>query len=291
MHAARVGAGGVATALGERRAAPARLPLVLCYHKIEPRRELGVTRLSPRRFARQIERFARDGWRTLSLAELSACARGERDAGPRELLITFDDAYRGLRDHAFPVLAAHGFGAVCFVITEYAGRLNRWDVAYGGRRFAHLAWRDMRRWEGPIAFGSHTATHPRLTWVDDLAVAREFETSRAALERALGAPANAVSYPFGAFGGRELRLARAAGYSLAFTLARGWQGDPMAVPRHPVYPWAPPRPGLGALAGIERLAASVANRCATGTTLWQGRRSAAARRAVAERDKSHAMER
>ena len=52
----------------------------------------------------------------------------------------FDDAYRGLREHAFPVLEAHGFGAVCSVITDYAGRLNRWDVAYGGRRFAHLAW-------------------------------------------------------------------------------------------------------------------------------------------------------
>ena len=33
------------------------LPPILCYHKVEPRRELGVTRLSPRRFARQIERL------------------------------------------------------------------------------------------------------------------------------------------------------------------------------------------------------------------------------------------
>ena len=110
------------------------LPLILCYHKVERRRELGVTRLSPRRFARQMERLARDGWRALTLDELLACARGERNAGPDEVAITFDDAYRGLRDHAFPVLEALGFPALCFAITDYAGRLNRWDVAYGGRR-------------------------------------------------------------------------------------------------------------------------------------------------------------
>src|SRR5688500_16736661 len=142
------------------------LPRILCYHKVDRRLELGVTRISPRRFARQIERLAADGWRTLTLDELAACVRGERPAAANELAITFDDAYRALREHAFPVLEAHGFTATCFVITAYAGRLNRWDVAYGGRRFAHLAWRDMRRWQSRgITFASHTATHPRLTWL------------------------------------------------------------------------------------------------------------------------------
>ena len=60
------------------------------------------------------------------------------------------------------------------MITEYAGRLNRWDVAYGGRRFAHLAWRDMRRWQARgITFESHTATHPRLTWLPEEDAARD----------------------------------------------------------------------------------------------------------------------
>ena len=111
------------------------IPTVLCYHKIERRRELGVTRLSPRHFARQIDALARAGWRGISLDEFGATVRGERPARERELLVTFDDAYRGLRDHAFPVLRDAGFRAACFVITDYAGRLNRWDVAYGGRRF------------------------------------------------------------------------------------------------------------------------------------------------------------
>ena len=89
------------------------VPRILCYHKVDRRLELGVTRISPRRFARHIERLAADGWRTLTLDELASCARGERAAAPNEIAITFDDAYRGLRQHAFPVLEAHGFAATC----------------------------------------------------------------------------------------------------------------------------------------------------------------------------------
>lgn len=246
------------------------VPRILCYHKVDRRRELGVTRISPRRFARHVERLAADGWRTLTLDELAACVRGERAVAANELAITFDDAYRALREHAFPVLEAHGFVATCFVITAYAGRLNRWDVAYGGRRFAHLAWRDMRRWQSRgITFASHTATHPRLTWIGEAQVARELTQSRAHLEQGLDVESRAVSYPFGASGTREHALAREAGYDVGFTLSGWWSGDPMALPRLPVYVWSPTRPGSGPLVRLERLAATVANRTSVGTALWR----------------------
>jgi peptidoglycan/xylan/chitin deacetylase (PgdA/CDA1 family) len=239
------------------------LPPILCYHKVERQRELGVTRLSPRRFARQIERLAAAGWRTLTLAELHACALGLRAARARELVVTFDDGYRGLRDHAFPVLSGVGYTAICSVITDFCGRLNRWDVAYGGRRFAHLAWRDIRHWQGRgIEFVSHTATHPRLTWLAEPEVARELSRSRQALDGA-----QTISYPFGAAGQRERRLAREEGYTLGLTLATPWAGDAMAVPRLPVYCWSLPTPGVGPLGRIEWLAAAAANRCAVGTTI------------------------
>lgn len=257
------------TALDLSSAVPA-LPLILCYHKIERRRELGVTRLSPRRFARQMERLAADGWRAITLDELLAVARGDRAAGPRDVAITFDDAYRGLREHAFPVLEALGFPSTCFAITDYAGRLNRWDVAYGGRRFAHLSWRDMRKWQARgVRFESHTATHPRLTWVGERELAWELASSRRALQGALDVPSRVVSYPFGAAGAREAAVAQAEGYEAGMALSGRWNGDLMAIARLPVYPWSLPTPGVGLLAPIEHGAALVANRCAVGTTLLQ----------------------
>ena len=54
--------------------------------------------------------------------------------GPRELAITFDDAYRGLRDHAFPVLEAHGFGAICFVAAVWREVLPEITPAHDVRR-------------------------------------------------------------------------------------------------------------------------------------------------------------
>jgi len=246
------------------------IPTVLCYHKIERRRELGVTRLSPERFARQITSLARAGWRGISLREFAATVRGERLATARELLITFDDAYRGLRDHAFPVLRDAGFSAACFVITDFAGRLNRWDVAYGGRRFAHLAWRDIERWNGEgIAFGSHTATHPRLSWVDDRRLETELRGSRQAIEAALGAPPAAMAYPFGAVSPRVLAAAGQAGYTMGFGVGGRWDANPLHVPRVPVHCWSPGLPVVGRLGGIERLISTVAGQCSVGTALWQ----------------------
>lgn len=250
-------------------------PRILCYHKVDRRVELGVTRLSPRRFARHIERLARRGCTTLSLAQLRACLTGGRRAAPHEIAITFDDGYRALREHAFPVLAAHGFTAICFVITDYAGKMNHWDVAYGGRRFAHLAWRDMRHWQSRgIEFASHTASHPRLTWLADDDVARELSRSRGAIRDALDVEPNAVSWPFGAHAEREHRIAEREGYTIGLTIgsARAWSGDLFAVPRHPVYIWSPPTPGFGALAPLDAVVGTLANRCAVGTSIIQRRR-------------------
>jgi O-antigen biosynthesis protein len=214
--------------------------------------------------------MAADGCRTLTFDELAASVRGSRTLSDIDIAITFDDAYRALREHAFPVLQAHGFAATCFVITGFVGRLNRWDVAYGGRRFAHLSWRDMRRWqERGISFQSHTVTHPRLTWIRDAAVARELMASRVDLAHALDVEPRAVSYPFGACSARERSLAREAGYEIGFTLNASWTGDVMAVPRLPVYMWSLRRPGSGRFSGVERLAATIANQASVGTALWR----------------------
>ena len=77
----------------------------------------------------------------------------------------------------------------------------------------------------------------------------------------------AVSYPFGAAGEREERLAREAGYAAGFGIARAWRGSVMSIARTPVYLWAPMLPGVGSLRAPERVAGFIANRCAIGTTL------------------------
>ncbi len=228
-------------------------PPILCYHKVDTRLELGATRLAPRVFRRQMEALARAGVRTLGAAELErelslAPAEGPDAVGTAPgdgaaLVLTFDDAYAGLARHVFPVLADLGLRALVFVITDYAGRDNSWDVGFG-LRFRHLDWDELARWQasGVVEVHAHGATHARLTWLTDDAVRDELGRSREAIAGRLGTAPSAFCYPYGATDRRVVGLVREAGYRLGFAGPRGGQsiglGDrAFALPRLPVYAW------------------------------------------------------
>jgi len=243
---------------------------VLCYHRIGGPLELGVTRVGRSVFARQMTALAREGWRTLTLAEFVK-ARTTHDAR-RTLLLTFDDGYASLADHAYPVLADLGFTATTFLITDYVGRTNTWDVRYTWDRLPHLRWPEIELWQARgFDFASHGATHRRLTWLDDAALASELERSRDTLMSRLGVGAGrAVAYPFGAADRRVLRHAQAAGYELGFGGVRG-NGTPMHLSRVPVYFWDRGDVPFGlrsdAIGALGRVVAHAANRCAVGTSV------------------------
>ncbi len=237
--------------------------------------ELGVTRVARSVFARQVRALVRAGWRTLTLDEFATRLRRSVVAPGNEFLLTFDDGYASLAGLAYPVLADAGLTATTFVITDFVGRANAWDVRYSWRRPVHLDWPTIEQWRGRgFAFASHTASHPRLTWLDDDRVADELGRSREALVQRLGADAGrAVAYPFGARDRRIEELARAAGYELGFGGVRA-DSSALNVPRVPVYAWDIGRIPFGlrddrvGVAG--RWVAHVANRCAVGTSLIKG---------------------
>ena len=219
--------------------------------------------------------LARAGWRTLTLNEFASNVQHGVVASRNTLLLSFDDGYASLAEHAYPVLADVGFTATTFLITDYVGRLNTWDVRYTRHRLAHLDWDTIGRWRARgLDFASHTATHPRLTWLSDGRAAAELERSRETLRHRLGPEAaRAVAYPFGARDARIERLAGTAGYELGFGGVRG-NGAPLALARLPVYLWDAGRVPLGlredGLGWLGRTVAHAANRCAVGTSVMRG---------------------
>jgi peptidoglycan/xylan/chitin deacetylase (PgdA/CDA1 family) len=254
---------------------------VLCYHRIGGQLELGVTRIGRSVFARQMAALARAGWRTLTLAEFS---RGWSSSSAFRVphsafLLTFDDGYASLAEYAYPVLADLGFTAVTFLVTDFVGSENTWDVRYTWRRLRHLDWETVARWRARgLEFASHTARHRRLTWLDDQALTDELGRSRHALVSRLGPEAGrAVAYPFGAVDERVVRTARDAGFELGFGGVRGGRGgdhgSPMHVPRLPVYLWDAGAVPFGlredAVGAVGRAVAHAANRCAIGTSVMR----------------------
>src|SRR3989442_581851 len=254
---------------------PAARPPVLCYHRVGGPLELGVTRVAKSVFARQMKTLARAGWKTLTLDQFAE-RLGPGHAALRmpasAFLLTFDDGYASLAEHVYPILADVGFTATTFLITDYVGRLNTWDVRYTWHRLAHLDWDTIGRWQARgFDFASHTASHQRLTWLSDDQAAAELERSREILRRRLGLEAAwAVAYPFGARDERIERLANAAGYELGYGGVHG-NGSRLALARLPVYLWDVGSLPMGlrevGLGWVGRAVATTANRCAAGASM------------------------
>lgn len=217
--------------------------LILCYHSVsEDWPEVGS--IAPAILERQVRHLLGRGYtpRTLS----AAIAEG---AGRRSLVVTFDDAFRSVADLAFPILRAFGVPATLFVPTDHVstGRPLAWSSLgrYLGTpwegELSCMSWDLVRRLEAAgWEIGSHTATHPRLTELDDRTLADELTTSREGCEAELGHACRTLAFPFGAHDARVVAATAAAGYTYAVTLGERLleplrRDDPLCISRQGIY--------------------------------------------------------
>ncbi len=111
-----VAAGAPALVRGVRPGAP-----VFCFHNVVAEADAGVGDASLHMPAHSFESVARWIAETYDVAPLSELAdRAAAGRGVRGLAaVTFDDAYRGVFDHALPVLAALGLPCTIFVVSGF----------------------------------------------------------------------------------------------------------------------------------------------------------------------------
>ena len=135
--------------------------------------------------------------------------------------VTFDDAFRSVRQNALPALVRHGVTATIYAPTGYLGRAPGWrmetsgerdEVVMTGEEVAGLP-------AGLVAIGSHTVDHPHLTQLSPSEVATQFRESRAALEALLGRRVDTLAFPYGDHNADVIEQARAAGYRFVYTVA------------------------------------------------------------------------
>ncbi len=208
-------------------ARPRNEPLVLMYHGLAGAGDpCGRWRVPAQAFAAQMRLLRDTGHYALRLSELA------HPPAPGGICITFDDGYRDTLDAA-RVLADLGFSAVWFLVSERLGGLADWDPA--GRGSPLLGIEELQAMaDAGMEFGSHSATHPRLTDLDDAGLKRELESSRQRLAQCLDRPIEAIAYPYGRFDARVVTAAARAGYRLGFTTAAGTANaaaDPLRIRR------------------------------------------------------------
>ncbi|MCC6830673.1 MAG: polysaccharide deacetylase family protein [Thermoleophilia bacterium] len=122
-----------------RRRNGERTLTVLAYHRVAPQPDPGFrapdpAAVEPHEFARQI-RWLAGRYTPVGLDDLDAAVTGGAPLPRRALLVTFDDGYRDVLEHAVPVLSRSGVPAVVFAVTGAMGtrRLMWWSEC------AHIA--------------------------------------------------------------------------------------------------------------------------------------------------------
>jgi peptidoglycan/xylan/chitin deacetylase (PgdA/CDA1 family) len=187
---------------------------ILAYHKVDSRRELGITSISPQRFEKQISFLKQNGYCGLSPQFLFKLTSDIA----KPILITFDDGYEGIYKYVYPILKRYDFSAIVFLTTGYIGGYNRWDPS-PGPRFKHLNWQQIKEMSNDgIWFGSHSVNHLFLTKQNDKTAKYEIEASKKNLEDELGKPIYYFSYPYGDYNDRIINFVKEIGYDAAFSL-------------------------------------------------------------------------
>lgn len=198
---------------------PDNVPRVLCFHKLSQRFCFEGTWTTPARFAAYLDRLRARGYTFIDEAQYLAALDAPAADRSKQILLTFDDGYTEVHDIAWPELSGRGIPFHVFLVTDYAGRENTWDLSLGRKPFRHLDWPAVREMsDRGVTFGSHTASHTDLTRAPQARVHQDLERSRTAIEDATGKPVRTLSYPFGRYSSATQEAARVAGFDAAFSL-------------------------------------------------------------------------
>jgi len=124
-----------------------RLPVLLYHHVGPPRPGVvpGLT-VSPERFERHVRWLARRGYTGICPADWVRWRREGKGLPDKPVLLTFDDGYVDLVEHALPVLRRYGFGAAVYVVTGQFGGTNAWDEALGRSTLRLMTADQIRYW-------------------------------------------------------------------------------------------------------------------------------------------------
>jgi peptidoglycan/xylan/chitin deacetylase (PgdA/CDA1 family) len=167
---------------------------ILMYHHISnfvpPNNllELSLT-VSPEHYAQQMDYLKEQGYHTITFNQFFAALYYGGPLPSRPIILTFDDGYDDVYHYAFPILQAHGFSGMFYIITGVVG----WK--------GYLNWDEIRSMlAGGMQIGSHTIHHVNIgsTYLSSPAQAQqELQVSKETLQRNLGVLIQQFCYPSG----------------------------------------------------------------------------------------------
>jgi peptidoglycan/xylan/chitin deacetylase (PgdA/CDA1 family) len=192
--------------------------------------------VTPDAFRRQLDFLVDRGYNAVSFTEAVFAPPARRTVA-----ITFDDAFRSVKEQAFPLLAERGFVATVFVPTSFLDNgqpaswngVSQWLGTEHEQQMLPLTRGELMELAGAgWEIGSHTCTHPYLTKLGDDDLAWELAESRRRCSEFIGRPCTTLAYPYGDADQRVRLAAEHAGYEAACSLPKRFnRPTPLNWPR------------------------------------------------------------
>jgi peptidoglycan/xylan/chitin deacetylase (PgdA/CDA1 family) len=207
--------------------------IIYCYHRLVDKVRYPGTEITPATFETQMKELKDRGITVISLQDLLAWKRGEKNIPPRCAVITFDDGWKSQYEVAWPIMKKLGYTFTMFIYTEGVAGAS----LGGGQAITWEQLADMR--DNGIDIEAHSATHQDLReghtvmvmepggkrtkkkltgpeyeqWVQN-----EVVGCKQLLEQRLGIKINCFAVPFGNYNEHVKEIARNAGYEAMFTV-------------------------------------------------------------------------
>jgi len=185
---------------------------ILMYHYVRtppsPRADLVGYNLSvaPKDFKAQMDWLLYNGYHPVDFNDIRAYFAGVRPLPGKPVVITLDDGYTDLYTTAYPILRAHGFKAVAYIVSGFVDK---------PRYITSAQLLEMDR--NGIEIAGHTVDHANLARSSVASITYEVVQSKRWLEQLIGHPVVDFAYPSGRYDATVVAVLQRAGYSTAVT--------------------------------------------------------------------------
>src|SRR5947199_9915949 len=207
--------------------------IIFCYLRLVDKIIYPETEITPADFEAQMKQLKDAGITVISMQDLLAWKRGEKNIPPRCAVITFDDGWKSQYEVAWPIMKKYGYPFTMFIYTEGV----RGGALGGGGAITWEQLADMR--DNGVDIEAHSATHQDLReghtirlvgpggkktatkltgpqyeqWLQN-----EVVGSKQLLEQRLGIKVNCFAVPFGNYNDHVKEIARNSSYEAMFTV-------------------------------------------------------------------------
>ena len=185
---------------------------ILMYHYIRPAPSIYTDYLgyrltvTPGDFTAQMDWLASSGYHPVDFNDLRSYFSGAMPLPAQPVVITLDDGYADLYTTAYPILQAHKFKAVAYIVTSFVGQARYVTAAQVLEMDRH-----------GIQIASHTVDHANVAKASLYWATAQLAASKSWLENLTGHSVVDFAYPSGKYSGTAIAALQATGYDTAVT--------------------------------------------------------------------------